>query len=121
MELTRDDSFRGDVCEGKSGSAGAHDGTEVLQHRDVRIRGCTQGSQVALHMHSSASFPCQCIVKLVHVVLQGLAADLSRRLQERLGNLRPIGQAVHEDVDRADGVLHILGTLHDCEALPGCC
>ena len=49
------------------------------------------------------------------------ASDLARGLQQRLGDLRPIGQAVHKDVNLPKVCLNVLRYLGHCEALTGCC
>ena len=49
------------------------------------------------------------------------ASDLARGLEQRLGDLRPIGQAVHKDVNLPEVCLNVLRYLGHCEALTGCC
>ena len=80
-----DDLLRGEVGERDGGAALVHDGPEALQERHLGVGGRGERGKVAV----------------------------ARGFQERLLHLGAVGERVHEDVDGAEVLLHLLGALRD--------
>mmetsp|Transcript_16053 Transcript_16053/g.40853 ORF Transcript_16053/g.40853 Transcript_16053/m.40853 type:complete len:338 (+) Transcript_16053:2292-3305(+) len=82
------DAFGGEVREADDGSSRVHDGRESLRHGHHGVRRRGDCGEV-----SSAA-----------------------RLEQRLGHLRSVGEAVHDDVDGSEVRLDLVRTLGDCES-----